>query len=103
VSGPFLKSTNASSGASRSICEQEKPADTGEKKIAALLSEAKELREQNRQLALEVNRLGRLILGERGRADRTAVYEKKNISLREEIRRNYGRDVRKEAVKKIRN
>ncbi len=61
-----------------------------------MLIEVEELREQNRQLALEVNRLGLLILAERDRADRMIVYEKQNISLREEISRNHG-DVRKEA------
>jgi hypothetical protein len=35
--------------------------DKGEKKIATVLSEVMELRKQNRQLTIEVNRLGRLI------------------------------------------
>jgi hypothetical protein len=74
--------------------------DRGEKKIATVLSEIEELREQNRQLTLEVNRLGRLILAERDRADRMVVYEKQNISLREEISLNHRRDVRKEASTK---
>ncbi len=74
--------------------------DKGEKKIATVLSEVMELRKQNRQLTLEVNRLGRLILAERDRADRMVVYEKQNISLREEISRNHRRDVRKEASTK---
>jgi hypothetical protein len=69
--------------------------DMGEKKVAALSSEVKERREQNQQLALEINRLGRLILVERDRADRMATYEKQNISLREEIRRIHGRSVRR--------
>ncbi|MBN9617191.1 MAG: hypothetical protein BGO25_04695 [Acidobacteriales bacterium 59-55] len=67
----------------------------GEVRDADLLREVKDLREQNRRLTLEVNRLGRLILHERDRADRMAVYEKQNISLREEIGRNYGRDPRR--------
>jgi hypothetical protein len=74
--------------------------DKGEKKIATVLSEVMELRKQNRQLTLEVNRLGRLILAERDRADRMVVYEKQNISLREEISRNHRRDGRKEASTK---
>jgi hypothetical protein len=74
--------------------------DRGEKKIATVLIEVEELREQKRQLTLEVNRLGRLILAERDRADRMVVYEKQNISLREEISRNHRRDVRKEASTK---
>jgi hypothetical protein len=65
--------------------------DMEEKRAADLLREVKELREQNRQLALEVNRLGRLILHERDRADRMTVYEKQNISLREEITTAEGR------------
>ena len=74
--------------------------DKGEKKIATVLSEVMELRKQNRQLTLEVNRLGRLILAEQDRADRMVVYEKQNISLREEISRNHRRDGRKEASTK---
>jgi hypothetical protein len=74
--------------------------DKGEKKIATVLSEVMELRKQNRQLTIEVNRLGRLILAERDRADRMVVYEKQNISLREEISRNQRRDGRKEASTK---
>lgn len=69
--------------------------DVEEKRTADLRREVEELREQNRQLALEVNRLGRLILQERDRADRMLVYEKQNISLREEIRRNHAINVRR--------
>jgi hypothetical protein len=72
----------------------------GEKKIATLLIEVEELRAQNRQLTLEVNRLGRLILAERDRADRMVVYEKQNLSLRKEISRKHRRNVRKEASTK---
>ena len=45
------------------------------------------LKDQNRLLALEVNRVGEQILQERERADRMAIYEQQNASLREEIRR----------------
>ena len=45
------------------------------------------LREQNRLLALEIHRIGQQILEERDRADRMAVYERQNASLREEISR----------------
>src|SRR5258708_7256577 len=84
----------------RTHLRKREASDKGEKKIATVLSEVMELRKQNRQLTLEVNRLGRLILAERDRADRMVVYEKQNISLREEISRNHRRDVRKEASTK---
>ena len=45
------------------------------------------LREQNRLLALEINRIGQQILEERDRAERMTVYERQNASLREEISR----------------
>jgi hypothetical protein len=45
------------------------------------------LREQNRLLALEINRMGQLVLEERERAERMTVYERQNASLREEISR----------------
>jgi predicted RNase H-like nuclease (RuvC/YqgF family) len=63
------------------------PTDLKEEKIAKLRNEVERLREQNRQLALEVNRMGRQVLEERDRADRMAVYERQNVSLREEISR----------------
>jgi hypothetical protein len=66
-------------------------------KASGLLEELKELRRQNRLLALEVNRLGLLLLAERDRAERMIVYEKQNISLREEISRNHRREVLTEA------
>ncbi len=59
-------------------------------KANGILRELKELRERNRLLILEVNRLGKLVLLERERADRMRVYEKQNISLREEILRGSG-------------
>jgi hypothetical protein len=61
--------------------------DSKEEKIAKLRNEVERLREQNRRLALEVNRMGRQVLQERDRADRMAVYERQNASLREEIGR----------------
>jgi hypothetical protein len=84
----------------RKHLQKREASDKGEKKIATVLSEVMELRKQNRQLTLEVNRLGRLILAERDRADRMVVYEKQNISLREEISRKHRRDGRKEASTK---
>jgi len=38
-------------------------------------------------LALEINRIGQQVLEERHRAERMAVYERQNASLREEISR----------------
>ena len=61
--------------------------DSKEEKIAELRNEVERLREQNRLLALEINRMGQQILEERERADRMAVYERQNASLREEISR----------------
>jgi hypothetical protein len=61
--------------------------DTREEKIAELRNEVERLREQNRLLALEINRIGQQILAERERAERMAVYERQNGSLREEISR----------------
>jgi len=61
--------------------------DMREEKIAELRSEVERLKDQNRLLALEVNRIGQQILQERERADRMAIYEQQNASLREEIRR----------------
>ena len=61
--------------------------DPKEEKIAELRNEIERLREQNRLLALEINRIGQQILEERERADRMAVYERQNASLREEISR----------------
>lgn len=61
--------------------------DSNAEKIAMLRNEVERLREQNRRLALEVNRIGRQVLEERDRADRMAVYERQNASLREEISR----------------
>lgn len=61
--------------------------DSKEEKIAELRNEVDRLREQNRLLALEINRMGRQVLEERERADRMAVYERQNTSLREEISR----------------
>jgi len=61
--------------------------DLKEEKIAELRNEVEKLREQNRLLALEINRMGQQILAERERADRMAVYEAQNASLREEISR----------------
>jgi hypothetical protein len=61
--------------------------DPKDEKIAELRNGVERLREQNRQLALEVNRIGRQVLAERDRADRMAIYERQNASLREEISR----------------
>jgi len=61
--------------------------DAREEKIAELRSEVERLKNQNRLLALEIDRLGRQVLQERDRADRMAIYERQNASLREEIRR----------------
>ncbi len=61
-----------------------------EEKIAELRNEVERLREQNRLLALEINRIGQQILVERERAERMAVYERQNASLREEISRIQG-------------
>jgi hypothetical protein len=61
--------------------------DLKDEKITELRSEVGRLREQNRLLALEVNRIGRQVLDERERADRMAVYERQNAALREEITR----------------
>jgi hypothetical protein len=59
--------------------------DVREAKIAELRNEVERLREENRLLALEINRIGQQILEERDRAERMAVYERQNASLREEI------------------
>ena len=64
--------------------------DQREEKIAELRSEVERLKDQKRLLALEVNRIGEQILQERERADRMAIYEQQNASLREEIRRIQG-------------
>jgi len=64
--------------------------DPREEKIAELRSEVERLKDQKRLLALEVNRIGEQILQERERADRMAIYEQQNASLREEIRRIQG-------------
>ena len=56
-------------------------------KIAELRNEVEKLRDQNRLLALEINRMGRQVLEERERADRMTAYERQNASLREEISR----------------
>ncbi len=61
--------------------------DSNLEKIAELRNEIEGLRNQNRLLALEINRMGRQVLEERERADRMAVYERQNVSLREEISR----------------
>lgn len=61
--------------------------DTKDEKIAELRNEVERLGGQNRLLALEVNRIGQQVLAERERADRMAVYERQNASLREEISR----------------
>ena len=61
--------------------------DLKEEKITELRNEVERLREQNRLLALEINRIGRQVLEARERADRMAVYERQNASLREEIAR----------------
>jgi N-formylglutamate amidohydrolase len=62
-------------------------ADGKEEKIVELRSEVKGLREQNRLLALEINRMGRQVLEEKERAERMRVYERQNASLRAEISR----------------
>jgi predicted nuclease with TOPRIM domain len=61
--------------------------DAKEEKIAELRNEVERLQEQNRLLAVEINRIGRQVLEERDRADRMAVYERQNASLRDEISR----------------
>lgn len=61
--------------------------DAKEEKIAELRNEVERVQEQNRLLALEINRMGQQILAEREKADRMAVYERQNASLREEISR----------------
>lgn len=66
--------------------------DAREEKIAELRSEVERLKDQNRLLALEIDRIGRQVLQERDRADRMAVYERQNASLREEIRRIQAND-----------
>ena len=71
-------------------CKRRRPAagsDAREEKIAELRGEVERLKDQNRLLALEINRIGRQILEEKDRADRMAIYERQNASLREEIRR----------------
>jgi hypothetical protein len=64
--------------------------DPREEKIAELRSEVERLKDQKRLLALEIHRIGEQILQERERADRMAIYEQQNASLREEIRRIQG-------------
>jgi hypothetical protein len=61
--------------------------DLKEAKITDLRNEVSRLQERNRQLALEINLIGRQLLEEREKADRMAVYERQNASLREEISR----------------
>jgi hypothetical protein len=61
--------------------------DTREEKIAELRSEVERLKDQNRLLVLEVNRIGQQVLQERERTDRMVIYEQQNTSLRDEIRR----------------
>jgi predicted RNase H-like nuclease (RuvC/YqgF family) len=61
--------------------------DAKEQRIIELRREVEKLGRENRQLALEVNRIGRQVLEERNRANRMADYERQNISLREEINR----------------
>jgi predicted RNase H-like nuclease (RuvC/YqgF family) len=61
--------------------------DSNLEKIAELRNEVEGLRNQNRLLALEINRMGRQVLEERERADRMTAYERQNASLREEISR----------------
>lgn len=61
--------------------------DPKDAKIFDLRGEVDRLREQNRQLAREVGRIGRLVLEERDRADRMSAFERQNASLREEISR----------------
>jgi hypothetical protein len=65
----------------------ETSSDAKDEKIAELRNEVERLQEQNRLLALEINRIGQQIIEERGRAERMAVYERQNASLREEISR----------------
>jgi hypothetical protein len=64
--------------------------DAREDKIAELRNEVERLREQNRLLALEINRIGHQVLEERNRAERMTIYERQNASLREEISRIQG-------------
>jgi hypothetical protein len=64
--------------------------DAREAKIAELREQVETLKEQKQLLALEINRIGQQILQERERADRMAIYEQQNASLREEIRRLQG-------------
>jgi hypothetical protein len=59
--------------------------DLKKEKITELRNKVERLREQNRLLALEINHIGRQVLEEKERADRMAVYERQNASLREEI------------------
>jgi hypothetical protein len=61
--------------------------DANEQRIIELRREMEKLRKENRQLALEVNRIGGQVLEERNRANRMADYERQNISLREAINR----------------
>jgi hypothetical protein len=61
--------------------------DSNLEKIAELRNEVERHREQNRLLALEINRMGRQVLEERERVDRMTAYERQNASLREEISR----------------
>jgi hypothetical protein len=71
-------------------CKLRRPAagsDAREGKIAELRGEVERLKDQNRLLALEINRIGQQILEEKQRADRMAIYERQNASLREEIHR----------------
>ena len=58
-----------------------------DEKLAELRQTVAELKEQNRLLALEINRLGQQLLLERERAERMTAYERQNASLREEIHR----------------
>ena len=55
--------------------------DTREEKIAELRSEVERLKDQNRLLALEVNRIGQQVLQGRERADRMVIYEQQNTYL----------------------
>jgi len=61
--------------------------DSRDEKIVELRNQLDGLREQNRQLALEVNRMGRQVLEEREKAERMMLYERQNASLRDEISR----------------
>ena len=61
--------------------------DAREEKIAELRNEVERLREQNRLLALEINRMGHQVLEDGERAEQMAVYERQNASLCEEIGR----------------